>query len=46
VVLNAASLSPQSGKKPFGAAYILEALRGEYRKLGRTLPPQLENLTG
>lgn len=46
VVLNAAALSPQPAKKPLAAADLLEALRAEYGKLGRTLPPQLEHLTG
>jgi SpoVK/Ycf46/Vps4 family AAA+-type ATPase len=46
VVLNAAALSPQPAKKALAAAHILEALRAEYRKLGRALPPQLEHLTG
>lgn len=46
VVLNAAALSPQAAEKPLAAVHLLEALRAEYRKLGRTLPPQLEHITG
>jgi len=46
VVLNAAALSRQPAEKPLAAGYLLDALRAEYRKLGRTLPPQLEHLTG
>lgn len=46
VVLNAAALSRQPAKKTLAAAHLLEALRAEYRKLGRALPPQLEHLAG
>jgi hypothetical protein len=46
VVLNAAALSLEVAEKPLAAAELLEALRAEYRKLGRTLPPQLEHITG
>ncbi len=46
IVLNAAALSPQPPESPLAATHLLEALRAEYRKLGRTLPPQLEHLPG
>ncbi len=45
VVLNAAALSPEADR-PLAVSSLLEALRAEYRKLGRTLPPQLEHLRG
>ena len=46
IVLNAAALSLQPPESPLAATHLLEALRAEYRKLGRTLPPQLEHLPG
>lgn len=46
IVLNAAALGPQTAENGLSAACLLDALRAEYRKLGRTLPPQLEHLTG
>lgn len=46
VVLNAAALIPQPVQTPLAATHLLEALRAEYRKLGRALPPQLEHLKG
>jgi len=46
VVLNAAASSPQPAAKPIPAGPLLAALRAEYQKLGRTLPAQLEHLTG
>jgi len=44
VVLNAAAISPEA-EQPLPTAALVEALRAEYRKVGRTMPPQLEHLT-
>ncbi len=46
VVVNAAALSARSPADTLEPASLLAALRNEYRKLGRTLQPQLEHLKG
>ena len=43
VVLTAAALASEP-EGPLGLGVLLEALRGEYRKSGRALPPQIERL--
>ena len=43
VVLNAAALSPEP-ESTLTIASLLESLRAEYRKLGRTMPAQLDHI--
>jgi SpoVK/Ycf46/Vps4 family AAA+-type ATPase len=43
VVLTAAALASEP-EGPLGLGELIEALRGEYRKSGRALPPQIERL--
>jgi len=45
-VLNAAALSDRASTEPLEPERLLTALRDEYKKLGRTLQPQLEHLMG
>jgi SpoVK/Ycf46/Vps4 family AAA+-type ATPase len=45
-VLNAAALQPLSLGQPLQLAVLVTALHEEYRKLGRALPPALQQLGG
>ncbi len=46
VVLQAAALSRTTPDTPLSLAELVAALKSEYRKLGRTPPPQIEPLKG
>jgi hypothetical protein len=46
VVLQAAALSGTSPDMPLSLTELIAALKSEYRKLGRTPPPQIEQLKG